>query len=622
MVEKREPRNTAAIEKSRQVKKEILELIMQGYSVQRAMDTVGRSVKSYEYYRRTDKEFADSVERIRRMTARGEINMSAGEVPPFPEFSEHYLGTKVFTHQRHWIDLLEGREPTEVHPAITYEPGDPDLLIVNTPPEHAKSTTITVNYAVYRICQNPNIRILIVSKTQAMAQKFLLAIKNRLTHPRYQDLHLAFGPPGGFEKNSDSWKQDLIYLSSEARDSGEKDPTVQAIGVRGHIYGARADLIIMDDCVDNTNAHEYEKQIDWIQSEVMSRIDNDGGKLLVVGTRLRPKDLYSELRDPIRYPDEVSPWTYFAQPAVLEFKDDQEDWVTLWPKTNMPPVSGRGVPDSDGLYTKWDGAALFKKRARMSPNLWAMVYQQQQVHEDAIFPQDAVKGVINGARNIGLIPKGKAGCRPNGMDGLVVVAGLDPAMAGYTAAVCLAVDISTQKRYLLDVSNVPGMKPDAIRQLIKDWTDRYGVSEWRVEKNAFQAMLTQDREVREYLTLRGATLKEHHTGQNKWDTDFGVASLSNLFYGWDDGTAVLEFPSTHASEGLKALIEQLVTWYPDAPKTQKTDCVMAFWFAELASRDRLAISNYTSRHQSAYSMFHTRYDRSQQRTVAMADLMY
>lgn len=603
------------------IKKQVIEFLMQGYSVQKAMDAVGRSVKTYEYYRKTDPSFGLQIDKVRSMTARGELQSGTIEVPPFDEFSLKYLGTEVFAHQKHWIDLLESRPITDVHPAIVYEPGASDLLIVNTPPEHAKSTTITVNYAVYRICQNPNIRIMVVSKTQAMAQKFLLSIKNRLTHPRYQDLHLAFGPPGGFEKNSDSWKQDLIYLSSESRDSGEKDPTVQAIGIRGHIYGSRADLIIMDDCVDHTNAHEYERQIDWIQSEVMSRIDNDGGKLLVVGTRLRPKDLYSELRDPMRYPDEESPWTYFAQPAVLEFADDPNDWVTLWPKTNMPPVSGKGIPDENGLYDKWSGPALSKKRGRISPNLWAMVYQQQQVHEDSAFPGAAVKGVINGARNIGLIPKGKAGNRHHGMDGLVIVAGLDPAMSGYTAAVCMGVDINTQKRYLLDVSNVPGMKPDDIRSLIKDWTDKYKISEWRVEKNAFQAMLTQDREVREYLSARGATLREHHTGQNKWDTDFGVASLTTLFHGYQEGNALIEFPSTHASEGLKALIEQLVTWYPDAPKSQKTDCVMALWFTELAVRDRINSANIYARNHNNASMFHTRYDKSQQMTVSLSDLI-
>ena len=615
-------RTTSASHVSDAVKKQIIDFLMQGYSVQKACDAVGRSIKTYEYYRKTDPDFALAIDKIRSMTARGEMGGPTQEVPPFPEFSKKYLGTEVFTHQRHWIDLLEGRVPQEVHPSIIYEPGAPDLLIVNTPPEHAKSTTITVNYAVYRICQNPNIRIMIVSKTQAMAQKFLLSIKNRLTHPKYQDLHLAFGPAGGFEKNSDSWKQDLIYLSADARDSGEKDPTVQAIGIRGHIYGSRADLIIMDDCVDHTNAHEYEKQIDWIQSEVMSRIDNDGGKLLVVGTRLRPKDLYSELRDPMRYPDETSPWTYFAQPAVLEFADNSKDWVTLWAKTNMPPVSGKGVPDENGLYDKWTGEALSKKRGRMSPNLWAMVYQQQQVHEDSAFPSDAVKGVINAGRNIGRIPKGMPNVRPQGMDGLIVVAGFDPAGSGYSAAVAIGLDISTQKRYLLDVSNVAGMLPDEIRSLIKDWTDKYNISEWRIEKNAFQTMLTQDREVREYLSSRGAVLREHHTGQNKWDTDFGVASLTTLFHGYEEGNALIEFPSTHASEGLKALIEQLVTWYPDSPKSQKKDCVMAFWFAELACRDRLASANNFARSHSRQNMFHTRYDQSNQINISLDELLY
>jgi hypothetical protein len=306
----------------------------------------------------------------------------------------------------------------------------------------------------------------------------------------------------------------------------------------------------------------------------------------------------------------------------LEFDEDPEKWVTLWAKTNMPPVSGKGEPDAEGLYRKWDGPALHKKRARISPNLWAMVYQQQQVQEDSAFPSAAIKGVINGARNVGLIPRGKAGARANGMDGLIVIAGLDPAGSGYTAAVCLALDVSTQKRYLLDVSNKPGMKPDEIRGLIKGWTDKYRISEWRVEKNAFQTMLTQDREVREYLSSRGAILREHHTGQNKWDSNFGVASLTTLFHGYEDGEALIEFPSTHASEGIKSLIEQLVTWYPDAPKSQKTDTVMAFWFAELGCRDRLNSARSFARTHNRLNMFHTKYDQSRQITVNLYEQNY
>jgi hypothetical protein len=37
----------------------------------------------------------------------------------------------------------------------------------------------------------------------------------------------------------------MIYLGT-GRDSGEKDPTVQALGFGSQIYGARADLIIVE----------------------------------------------------------------------------------------------------------------------------------------------------------------------------------------------------------------------------------------------------------------------------------------------------------------------------------------------------------------------------------------
>ena len=103
-----------------------------------------------------------------------------------------------------------------------------------------------------------------------------------------------------------------------------------------------------------------------------------------------------------------------------------------------------------------------KERGRMQTKTWAMVYMEQQVHEDSIFHPDAVRAAIDGNRLRGRIPNGRANCRPNGMDGLVVVAGMDPAMAGFTAATVIGLDPRTQMRYVLDVSNQAGMTPDAI----------------------------------------------------------------------------------------------------------------------------------------------------------------
>jgi hypothetical protein len=285
----------------------------------------------------------------------------------------------------------------------------------------------------------------------------------------------------------------MIYLSDDIRDptAAGKDPSVQALGIRGQIYGSRADLIVIDDAIDHTNAHEFTKQIDWIQSQVLSRVGNSG-RVIVVGTRIAAVDLYSELQRPEHYPDEESPWTYFAQPAVLEFDDDPAKWLTLWPKSNLPEGGAKGhraEPGEDGLYPKWDGEALNKRRSRMLPRNWSMIYMQQHVPEDAIFPQEAVNGCINGQRIAGVLVPGQPGGRVEGMAGLYVVAGLDPAMVGNTAAVVMGVDRITRKRWVLDVFN-GRTTPDDIRDLMKNWTARYGVVEWRVEKNAFQIMLT------------------------------------------------------------------------------------------------------------------------------------
>lgn len=126
-----------------------------------ACGVIHKSVKTYEYYRRSDKEFSANID-YARLVFSGQGRRPVGE---FPEWSEKYLGHRVFWHQQQWVDLLEGRKPRDLHPAQIYRPGEPDLIICNTPPEHAKSTTITVNYTTYRICDDPNIRVIIISKT-------------------------------------------------------------------------------------------------------------------------------------------------------------------------------------------------------------------------------------------------------------------------------------------------------------------------------------------------------------------------------------------------------------------------------------------------------------------------
>jgi hypothetical protein len=552
-------------------KEELVRLVGQGKSIADALRIIGKSRKTYEYYRRTDPDFVEQIERQKILVSRDKNEIPKVEVPDFPEFSEKYLKNKLFYHQLQWFDMLEGREPRDLHPSMTYEKGMDTRLIVNTPPGHAKSTTITVNYVLWRIIKNPDIKIIIVSKAQRLAEQFLLQIKERLTNPEYGELQADFAPAGGWKDGSVSWKANQFYIGGRSAEG--KDPTVQALGIGGQIYGSRSDLIILDDTIDNTNVNDYDKQIDWLQGIVNSRLAPRSGRLLIVGTRIAAKDLYSQLRDPNRYRGGKQPWTYLLQPAVLEYAEDPGDWKTLWPYSDSPADPDE-MPQEDGLYYRWDGYTLATIRDISSPAIWSRIYQQEQFAEENIFKAEAIAASCQ-PRKPGLIPDDPHLGRIGGMKNLRVIAGLDPASVGHTAAIVVGLDINTGKRYILDIFNKASISPDEMRDLIKDWTLKYGIKEWRIERNAFQAFLTRDTEINRFLASNGCILVEHTTNMNKHDPNFGVMAMASLF-----DANLVALPNGNA-EVVKSFVDQLVVWQPNPPRGTKTDMVMAWWFTEI-----------------------------------------
>jgi hypothetical protein len=136
----------------------------------------------------------------------------------------------------------------------------------------------------------------------------------------------------------------------------------------------------------------------------------------VLGTRLAPHDLYSELRDLLDWDGETPVWTYFAQPAVLEMPvpADPRTWVTLWP---TKPQDGTPM---------WDGPSLAKKKAVLPTEArWQLTYQQMDASLDQVFPTGAVMASIDHRRASGPI------------EGLYTVLGVDPAANGYTAMIVM-----------------------------------------------------------------------------------------------------------------------------------------------------------------------------------------
>lgn len=143
-------------------KAKVLELIEQGYQVEQAMSVVDRGKEAYRSWMKADPEFKAEVNRIRE--AHAETAATGREpVPDFETFCRDWLKQPLFPHQLRMLDIIEGREPRDLHPSMDFMPGYDNRIVVNVPPEHAKSTTFSVNYVVWRIHQNPDIRVAIIS---------------------------------------------------------------------------------------------------------------------------------------------------------------------------------------------------------------------------------------------------------------------------------------------------------------------------------------------------------------------------------------------------------------------------------------------------------------------------
>jgi hypothetical protein len=586
-----------------QAKAALIEYISAGYNITAACDRIGYARKTYESWRAKDDAFkakVDSVMATRKVdTGTRDEKRAAARKMGFAAWRLKYMGVPTWPHQMQWIDVLEGREPSDLHPAQTWDKSKPTRLVVNTFPNAGKSTTLTMDYVTYRICINPATKIALISKTEGMAADFVAGVKTRLTHPDHQELIKDFAPEGGFEATADQWSTTRIRLAAADRDPADKDPTLQALGLGSQVYGKRLDLILVDDAVDNENAQQWRAQLRWLNLEVASR-PGMSGRIVVIGTRITAGDLYSQLRVGENFQSGVSPWSYLSQPVLLEDDADHENWVTLWPKATTswwteddPCPCGQDVCRDgygDGTYPRLDPVHLKIVRESVDVETWNQAYMQFDGGSDAAFPDHAILAATNKARR-----HGKEGGMQSVPDGLYVIGSCDPATSGAAALLVGAVDRETGRRWIYDAWNVKHPTPHDLKERLKAITLEYGVREWRIEKTGLLTMFTRDAELNQWFAVRGVLLREHYTGRNKHDVDFGVGSMAPLFgvYMTDEGGEIhpvaepmIELPR-HEGD-ISTLVKQLGIWHPEIdPKKTPIDLVMALWFFDIGCRDHV-----------------------------------
>lgn len=540
-------------------KEHFLTLLKHGYNFSQAAERLDRTYQWWAGMRKKDPEWEKEALAI---VAGESVLWSYPDLThmTFDEFTELYAGFSLAEHQKRIEKAL-------VDPMAK-------LVLILGHPESGKSTLVSLWYVLYRICQDPDNRVALVTKNLSKAQDMLTRIKRYLTEEHlYEDAkrNLIEDFNGFKPQHGDmDWSKDQIMIKH--RTSGERDPTVQALGIGKQIYGSRLDYLILDDALVQANQITEltrERIDDWFDSEARSRAQK--GQTIVNGTRLLPQDLYGQWRkawaDHRLYREVIIP-------AILDEYTEQErvTWPEYW------TLDGYDLTEEYKGEVVVTGHQMGMRDIRdsinaKSPDRWRLVYQQEDVEQDSsIFLERHIDAALDlGAGR----PLGKVYPHER------LVLGVDPATTGRAAAVLLAVDPTTRVRTVIDIFVGARLGATGVRQsLLYDFWERYKGLDHPVDvtviETNFAKTLLGDEILKQRATSAHTTIVDHHTlGQGrkgKWDEEYGIAAMAGLF-----GAGLMSFAnnSEEDKEKLQPLIEDLLVF----PWSKVQDAAIALWVA-------------------------------------------
>jgi len=237
---------------------------------------------------------------------RGEADTAEMDLKAFAKycFKQDY---KTMPFHRKWYDTIQNQSVKR------------GLII--SPRNSAKSTCWGRVGALWLLGKNPDLRIVLISRTSSMAKNNMRFL--RLHIESNDRVHEVFpyekidGKVTGL-KPSTPWGEDHLTVKNNRNDGV---PSVYAVGLEGSITGIRADIIIVDDLVDINNvmsAGQREKVKDFWNNVVMPTL-NPNGRILVVGTRWHSKDFYSRLLEDETYKKNTSIF-----PAIIRDEETKE----------------------------------------------------------------------------------------------------------------------------------------------------------------------------------------------------------------------------------------------------------------------------------------------------------
>lgn len=198
-------------------------------------------------------------------------------------FSKVVLGYKDLTESLHLPFCLEVQNNTRTKRGFLLPRG------------HFKSTIISKSYSLWRVCQNPNLRVLIVGESGPVAAKNLKDIKWQIENS--QLFRWLFPELIPANTNSTKWTDTEILLP---REQSFDESTITCIGQGAKGTGFHYDLVIYDDMIGLVAAQskaEMNSAWDWFEAAPGLLNEQKTGEEILNGTRWKhgTADLYGRV---------------------------------------------------------------------------------------------------------------------------------------------------------------------------------------------------------------------------------------------------------------------------------------------------------------------------------------
>jgi len=187
-------------------------------------------------------------------------------------FLTRMLGYDMKPFHRRWFEFQKSHKRT----------------LILAPRGHGKTTVCNIAYSLWRLLDDRERRVFIVSSTAEQAEAIMREIRQHLERNPALQMHLA-------PRKGPLWRSNQLYLPDLRRLS--KEASVTATGVFGPVITRHYDLIVLDDVVDEETAfsqHMRERLFTWFHKVLAPCLEPDG-EMHVLGTRYHRDDLYGRL---------------------------------------------------------------------------------------------------------------------------------------------------------------------------------------------------------------------------------------------------------------------------------------------------------------------------------------